>query len=109
MIDLESTIMELLVNAGQARSCALMAIQAARKNNFEQAQQHFDESKQAVNQAHTIQTQLIGMDEGSGKLPTTLILVHAQDHLMNAMLIQDLALDMIELFRRTSDTQGAIQ
>ncbi len=34
-----------------------------------------------------IQTQLIGMDEGSGKLPVNLITVHSQDHLMNAMVI----------------------
>ena len=83
-IDLESTIMELLVTSGSARSCALMAIQSARKDDFDQAQQLLKESKDAVNRAHKVQTQLIGLDEGSGKLPTTLILVHAQDHLMNA-------------------------
>ncbi|MBE1043638.1 PTS lactose/cellobiose transporter subunit IIA, partial [Escherichia coli] len=32
--------------------------------------------------------------------------VHAQDHLMNAMVIQDLADDMIELYRRQSQTEG---
>ena len=53
-----------------------------------------------MKQAHRIQTQLIGMDEGCGKLAITLITVHAQDHLMNAMVIQDLADDMIELYRR---------
>ncbi|VDZ75452.1 putative phosphotransferase system PTS, lactose /cellobiose-specific IIA subunit [Atlantibacter hermannii] len=40
------------------------------------------------------------MDEGSGKLPVNLITVHSQDHLMNAMVIQDLAGDLIELYRR---------
>jgi cellobiose PTS system EIIA component len=53
-----------------------------------------------VKHAHKIQTQLIGLDEGSGKLPVNLITVHSQDHLMNAMVIQDLATDMIELYRR---------
>ncbi|STP56888.1 PTS system lactose/cellobiose-specific transporter subunit IIA [Enterobacter hormaechei] len=43
---------------------------------------------------------LIGLDEGTGKLPVNLITVHSQDHLMNAMVIQDLAGDMIELYRR---------
>ncbi|MBN0559791.1 PTS lactose/cellobiose transporter subunit IIA, partial [Pseudomonas aeruginosa] len=38
--------------------------------------------------------------EGSGKLPVNLITVHSQYHLMNAMVIQDLATDMIELYRR---------
>ncbi|KAE8177714.1 PTS lactose/cellobiose transporter subunit IIA [Photobacterium carnosum] len=101
-MDIEQTIMELLVTAGSARSASLMAIQAARKNDFEQAQNLLDEAKVAINQAHKIQTNLIGIDEGEGKLKVTLIVVHAQDHLMNAMVIQDLAQDFIELFRRTS-------
>lgn len=101
-MDIEQTIMELLVTAGSARSDSLMAIQAARKNDFEQAKILLDEAKAAINQAHKIQTNLIGIDEGEGKLKVTLIVVHAQDHLMNAMVIQDLAQDFIELFRRTS-------
>ena len=88
-MDIEQTIMELLVTAGSARSASLMAIQAARKNDFEQAKILLDEAKVAINQAHKIQTNLIGIDEGEGKLKVTLIVVHAQDHLMNAMVIQD--------------------
>ncbi len=41
--------------------------------------------------AHQTQTQLIGADEGSGKIPVSLIMVHARDHLMNAMLCRELA------------------
>jgi PTS system cellobiose-specific IIA component len=98
--DLESIIMELLVNAGSARSQALTALQQARKGDFEAAEQAMEESREYVKHAHKIQTQLIGMDEGTGKLPVNLITVHSQDHLMNAMVIQDLAADMIELYRR---------
>jgi PTS system cellobiose-specific IIA component len=98
--DLESIIMELLVNAGSARSQALTALQQARKGDFEAAEQAMEESREYVKHAHKIQTQLIGMDEGTGKLPVNLITVHSQDHLMNAMVIQDLAGDMIELYRR---------
>lgn len=100
MEDLESIIMELLVNAGSARSQALTALQQARKGDFEAAGQAMEESREFVKHAHKIQTQLIGLDEGSGKLPVNLITVHSQDHLMNAMVIQDLAGDMIELYRR---------
>ncbi|VTR26150.1 N,N'-diacetylchitobiose-specific phosphotransferase enzyme IIA component [Serratia fonticola] len=65
--DFESTIMELLVFAGSARSSALMALQQARAGDFTGSAEHMAESKQAVKQAHRIQTQLIGMDEGCGK------------------------------------------
>ena len=100
MDDLETIIMELLVNAGAARSSALTALQMARKGDFADAEKAMEESREFVKHAHTIQTKLIGMDEGTGKLPVNLITVHSQDHLMNAMVIQDLADDMIELYRR---------
>lgn len=100
MEDLETIVMELLVNAGAARSQALTALQLARKGDFENAHQAMEESKEFVKHAHKIQTQLISLDEGSGKLTVNLITVHSQDHLMNAMVIQDLADDMIELYRR---------
>lgn len=99
-MDLENTIMELLVHAGSARSHAMMALQHARGGDFTAAQQAMAESRDAVSHAHRMQTELIGLDEGCGKIPVNLITVHAQDHLMNAMVIQDLAIDMIELYRR---------
>ncbi|MTH48442.1 PTS lactose/cellobiose transporter subunit IIA [Intestinirhabdus alba] len=100
MEELETTIMELLVNAGAARSAALTALQLARQGQFQEAEEAMTESREFVRLAHGVQTALIGMDEGSGRLPVNLITVHAQDHLMNAIVIQDLAGDMIELYRR---------
>jgi len=98
--DLENKVMELLVQAGSARSVLLSALREARSGNITQAHRLVEEAKLFISAAHKIQTELIGMDEGSGKIPVSLILVHAQDHLMNAMLIQELASDMIELYRR---------
>ncbi|MFD1804397.1 PTS lactose/cellobiose transporter subunit IIA [Mixta tenebrionis] len=105
----ENIIMELLVHAGSARSHALSALRQARAGDFAAAEQAQQAARAAVSEAHRIQTTLIGMDEGSGKLTMTLILAHAQDHLMNAMLIQDLSADLIELYRRlpTSGEQHA--
>ncbi|HGM5490721.1 TPA: PTS lactose/cellobiose transporter subunit IIA [Serratia fonticola] len=106
---MEETIMELLVQAGSARSNALSALRCARQGNFAQAAAAMAESHSAVKLAHAKQTELIGLDEGCGKLTVTLITVHAQDHLMNAMVIQDLAQDLIELYRRLPVAVGEAQ
>lgn len=98
--DLENKLMELLVQAGSARSALLSALREARGGEISNALILVDEAKLFISAAHKIQTELIGLDEGTGKIPVSLILVHAQDHLMNAMLIQELASDMIELYRR---------
>lgn len=93
----ESTVMELLIYAGQARSDAMEAISASRNKQWDEAEQLMASSEQACREAHKIQTALIGLDEGSGKVTVNLILVHAQDHLMTAMLCQDLAKEIIAL------------
>lgn len=105
-MDLETGVMELLVHAGSARSSLLSALQLARRGEFVAAEDKLEEAKAGIGRAHGMQTELIGMDEGVGKIPVSLILVHAQDHLMNAMLIQDLATDMIELYRRLPQGQS---
>lgn len=96
-MDYEQTMMELLINAGEARSSAMMAIQCASKRDWTGADAALAASDTAAKAAHKIQTALIGADEGSGKLPVTLILVHAQDHLMNAMLCRELAEELVML------------
>lgn len=96
-MDFEQTMMELLINAGEARSQAMMAIQQARKRDWEGADAALAASDEAAKAAHKIQTALIGADEGCGKVPVTLILVHSQDHLMTAMLCRDLAGEIVLL------------
>jgi len=98
----ESTVMELLIYAGQARSDAMEAISAARNKLWDQSAELMESSELACREAHKIQTALIGQDEGCGKVTVNLILVHAQDHLMTAMLCQDLAKEIIALRKEIS-------
>lgn len=63
-IEMETTVMELIINAGEARSQAMMAIQAARQKKWELATASLAASQEAVRAAHLIQTQLIGEDGG---------------------------------------------
>ena len=60
-------------------------------------------ARDAAREAHKIQTALIGADEGCGKIPVNLIMVHAQDHLMNAMLCRDLVEELIYLHRQVQE------
>lgn len=95
--DFEMVIMELITNSGVARSSALTAMKEARQGNFDLAEQLMEEAQESVNRAHLVQTKLIEADEGEGKIKVTLILVHAQDHLMNCMLCMDMAKEIISL------------
>ncbi|WP_420797670.1 PTS lactose/cellobiose transporter subunit IIA [Candidatus Sororendozoicomonas aggregata] len=92
--------MNLIVHSGQARSLAFEALSCARNGDFTLSKKRLAESKEASKAAHQVQTALIGADEGQGKISMTLVMVHAQDHLMNAMLAQDLIEEMIHLYQR---------
>lgn len=99
-MDLEVTTMELIANAGEARSCAMQALRAAKCGEWDKVDQLLAESAAFSKLAHDVQTGLIGMDEGEGKLPMTLIMVHAQDHIMSTILLREMIDELIELHRR---------
>ncbi|KXF82050.1 PTS lactose/cellobiose transporter subunit IIA [Enterovibrio coralii] len=97
----EEYVMTLIVQAGQCRSMLMTAIREAKQGNFDAADTLVAQAKEALKDAHHIQTQLIEYDEGEGKLPVHIVMVHAQDHLMNAVLLMDLAGEIIDLRRVT--------
>ena len=99
-MDLESVVMEIIVNSGQARSYAYEALTKAKEGDFDGAEILMSESAESANAAHTVQTQLIEQDQGTGKTPMTLVLVHAQDHLMTSMLAREMVTELITLHRR---------
>lgn len=99
-INYEELVMGLIVNAGQCKSLAFQALQQAKKGHMDESAALMEQSEAAAKEAHSVQTQLIEYDEGEGKVPVHLIMVHAQDHLMTAMLAKELIQEFIELHQR---------
>ncbi|WP_109256716.1 PTS N,N'-diacetylchitobiose transporter subunit IIA [Klebsiella pneumoniae] len=95
--DLEEVVMGLIINSGQARSLAYGAL---KQGDFAAAKAMMEQSRQALSEAHRVQTQLIESDEGEGKMKVSLVLVHAQDHLMTSMLARELVAELIELHEK---------
>lgn len=58
----EELVMELLINAGQARSDAMEAIRCAGQKDWQGATKLMASSESACLQAHKIQTALISQD-----------------------------------------------
>lgn len=102
-MDLEEQVMGIIINSGEARSCAYQALALAKNGEFEFADVKMEEARQAANAAHLVQTQLIEADMGEGKTTMTLIMVHAQDHLMTSMLARELIKELIELHKKMAD------
>lgn len=100
---IEQIVMELIVNGGDARSKAMQAIKTAKKGDLKLAKEKIKEANEALSKAHDIQTSLIQNEAAGRHVEVNLLMVHAQDHLMNAMTVRDLAqeiVDMYEEFRK---------
>lgn len=91
----EQVIMQLISLGGDARSKSIEAIRAARRNDFGKSVKLMEKAHENLTTAHNLQTKLL-QDEVNGQSQTpTLLMVHAQDHLMNAMTVNDLAKEII--------------
>lgn len=97
---LEEVVMGLIINSGQARSLAYAALKQAKQGDFDAAKTMMVQSRMALNEAHQVQTKLIEGDQGEGKMKVSLVLVHAQDHLMTSMLARELVTELIELHEK---------
>lgn len=97
---MEKTIMELIVNAGNARSRAMEAISAANNGEVDIAKKKMIECEDALDKAHDIQTNLIQKEAAGEKIEINLLVIHAQDHLMNAATIKDMAKEFIKLYEK---------
>ena len=99
MIDLEEAVMGIIVNAGQSRSLCFEALRHAKQGQFIEAESLLQEANTFAKEAHAVQTQLIEADEGEGKTKMTLVMVHAQDHLMTSILAKELITELVSLYK----------
>lgn len=96
----EILVMNLIVDAGSARSYAMQAIQLAKEGDFDDAAKALENADKDMAKAHGMQTDLIQKAAQGEKTEIDLFMVHAQDHIMTAMLARDMAKEIVELHQK---------
>ena len=86
--------------AGDAKGLAFEAIKEAKSGNIDKARECIEKSKESIHKAHKFQTELIQNEANGNKTEISVILIHAQDHLMTAMNFQQLAEEFIDVYKR---------
>lgn len=94
----EEVAFQMILYGGNARSCAMEAIQFAKSAQLAEAKEKLAEAGAEMTKAHHIQTRLIQEEAGGEKKEISLLTVHAQDHLMNAFTIKDMAQEFVDLY-----------
>jgi PTS system cellobiose-specific IIA component len=92
--------MELIVSAGSARSFAMDAIRLAKEGDMAAAREALEASEGETRKVHETQTGLIQAEARGERTEINLFMVHAQDHIMTAMLAKELAREFVDLYGR---------
>lgn len=96
----QEVVLQLILHGGNARSFAMEAISYAKAGEIEKAKKGIKEAAAALNEAHKIQTDLIQKEAAGEQMELNLLMIHAQDHLMNAITIKDLASEFVDMYEK---------
>lgn len=94
----EQIIFQLILHGGNGRSYAMEAISEAKQGNYSKAKEKLASADEELRHAHKIQTELVQMEASGARIDISLLMIHAQDHLMNAITLRDLAREFVELY-----------
>ncbi|MCZ0701711.1 PTS system cellobiose-specific IIA component [Natronobacillus azotifigens] len=89
----------IIASGGSARDHAMRAITAAKSADFEEANKWIKKSNQSLHEGHKLQSQLMEVEENGQLSEITLLMIHAQDHIMTASSLKDLAVEIIYLHK----------
>ena len=95
--------MTLIMYGGEAKSCAIEAIAAAKKKDFERAQERLSQAQKALLQAHHAQAEMLSKEAQGEKTELSLFMVHGQDHLMTSIAFVDLAKEIVDLHKKIDE------
>ena len=97
--DMAMIAMEIVAYAGDARTKYLQAMDAISDKNFDKANALIKEGDDLILSAHNQQTELITKEAAGEDIEIGFLTVHAQDHLMTAMLLSDMCKRVIRMFK----------
>ena len=92
--------MQLIMYGGEAKSCAVEAISAAKQGDFEKAESKLSQAQEALLEAHHVQTDMLTKEAQGERNEINLFMIHGQDHLMTSIAFVDLAKEIIELHQK---------
>ena len=98
-MELEKVVFNIIVHAGNAKGYCFQALALAKKREFDDVEGLMKKAKEELLEAHSTQTKMIENEANGIKQEMTLLMVHAQDHLMNASLAMDLVVELIDLYK----------
>lgn len=98
--ELQMVAFEIILNSGNARTIVHEAFAAMRNGRLEEAGELLTNANNEMLLAHRAQTNLLQEYASGESINVEIIMVHAQDHLMTTMTLREVALEMLEMYKK---------
>ncbi len=100
MEGLELICFQIISNAGDAKSSLFEAIELAKASQYEEAYKKVEDADKKLLKAHEVHMDLIQKDMGGEKVEFSLILMHAEDQMMQTELLKKLTEEFIDIYKK---------
>lgn len=97
---LEEISMTIIANSGAARSNYFGALEKAKKGDFDEADALLAKADEYLQSAHESHRELLKMDAKGEVESMSVLLAHAQDHLMSSTLAGELIKEITILYKK---------
>lgn len=101
--ELASVACKLIAGAGEAQNFFYQSLEAAKKGDYENSESLMKQGDEAMLETHKAQAKLLWSEANESPTDITLLMVHAQDHVMQAILFERVVKELIEMYSRMGD------
>lgn len=98
--ELQVVAFEIILHSGSARTSVHEAFADMREGHYNEAVEKLEVANADLLEAHHAQTNLLQEYASGTDIKIEIIMVHAQDHLMTTMTLREVALEMLNLYRK---------
>lgn len=98
--ELSQVAFQIITNAGEAKSEAMLAIYDAKDNKIKEAKIKLEKANKLINVASEAHFELIQSEAQGNKIDIPLILMHAEDQLLSTQTLILLAEEFVALYEK---------
>ena len=107
--DLQVVSFEIILHSGDARTIVHEGLNLMNEGKFEEAEKKMEDANNELLEAHKSQTKLLQDYANGDEITMEVIMVHAQDHLMTAMTLREMAIEFLKMYKQIYELKnGAV-
>lgn len=95
----EQISFQLILHSGNARSKIMQSLRAYREGKTAEVDGLLEQAEEDLSIAHSIHFQMIQKEASGQETKFSLLLMHAEDHLMSTLTMKELVKEILEIFK----------